>query len=187
MKPKTNEQRSAGTKVLNRAKTIWLTGLSGAGKTTLAHEVHQRAVFIGHSLCVIDGDVVRSGLNADLNFTATDRMENVRRVAEICKMINESGINTIAALISPTRACRALAKDIIGESSFVEIYVNTPLAICEARDPKGLYQRARLGAIKQFTGVSDDYESPLSPHLKLDTSSTNLTAAADEIMRILVL
>lgn len=168
------------------AKTIWLTGLSGAGKSTLAQSLHQRMLKVGQAACMIDGDVVRSGLNRDLGFTTEDRAENVRRVAEICKMINQSGVTAIAALISPTRASRNSAREIIGMTSFVEVHVSASLAVCEARDVKGLYQRARAGAIQHFTGVSDSYEAPETPQLMLDTEIKNVQACVNEMMALLI-
>ncbi|RJG07400.1 adenylyl-sulfate kinase [Noviherbaspirillum cavernae] len=168
------------------AKTIWLTGLSGAGKSTLALSLHQRLTRAGHAACIIDGDTVRGGLNADLGFTAADRAENVRRVAEICKMINHSGVIAIAALISPTRACRSAAKGVIGAHAFVEVHVSAALAVCEARDVKGLYRRARAGAIQHFTGVSDGYEPPDAARLVLDTERMSIEACTDAMMGTLV-
>lgn len=180
-----NEVSATSHKVTPVPKTVWLTGLSGAGKSTLAEEVRCRLLLEGRPVCIIDGDVVRTGLSSDLGFDATARMENVRRVAEMCKLINASGVIAVAALISPTRKSRALAKQIVGESSFVEVYVSAALEVCEKRDPKGLYERARTGAITRFTGISDAYEPPEKALLELNTAEMSIDSCANEIMSTL--
>lgn len=154
--------------------TIWLTGLSGAGKTTLAVAMRDKLVRSGYLAAHIDGDVMRTGLCADLGFSREDRSENIRRTAHVCRMLNSAGVITIAALISPHRQDRAMARAIIGESVFHEIWLSTALQVCEKRDPKGLYKRARNGEISNFTGISDVYEAPETPHLSLDTGSLSL-------------
>ncbi|MGX9773597.1 adenylyl-sulfate kinase [Janthinobacterium aestuarii] len=156
--------------------TVWLTGLSGAGKTTVAHALAQTLKAQGHAVTLLDGDKLRHGLNRDLGFTPEDRHENIRRTAEVARLMNDAGLTVIAALISPYRADRAMAEKIIGAAQFVEVYVSTPAAVCEERDVKGLYAKARAGQIAQFTGVSAPYEVPLSPALSLDTN----TLALDE-------
>jgi adenylylsulfate kinase len=153
------------------AITLWLTGLSASGKSTLAYALNSRLLAAGRACCVLDGDQVRLGLNRDLGFTAADRTENVRRVAEVARLMNDSGLIVICALISPRRADRSLAKSIIGADRFKEIYVNTPLSVCVARDPKGLYAQAMLGQIAEFTAVSAVYEAPLSADLVIDTNN----------------
>ena len=134
--------------------TIWLTGLSGAGKSTLAAGLEARLVAAGRASYVLDGDNVRHGLNRDLGFSPEDRRENIRRVAEVARLMNDAGLIVITAFISPYREDRRMARDIIGGERFLEVYLNTPLAVCEARDPKGLYKRARQGGVAEFTGIN---------------------------------
>ena len=153
-----------------RGVMLWFTGLSGSGKSTVAialeRELHRRGL-----LCrILDGDNIRTGINAGLGFSADDRRENIRRIAEVARLFVDTGIITIAAFISPTEEMRALARDIIGEADFKEIYISTPLEECERRDVKGLYAKARRGEIRHFTGISAPFEPPTSPALALDTS-----------------
>jgi adenylylsulfate kinase len=154
------------------ASTLWLTGLSAAGKSTLAYALQRSLLKAGRACYVLDGDQVRLGLNRDLGFSTAARTENIRRVAEVARLMNDAGLIVICALISPRRADRSLAKSIIGASQFKEIYVNTPLAVCAARDPKGLYAKAQLGLIAEFSGVSAVYEAPLVADLLIDTVDT---------------
>lgn len=162
--------------MLNRNKsfTLWLTGLSGAGKSTLAVEmeewIHQND---GH-VYILDGDNTRLGVNSDLSFSDDDRAENIRRVAEICRLFNDAGIIVIASFISPFINDRAKAKSIIGEENFLEIYVEASICVCQERDTKGLYQLALEGKIKNFTGISSPYEPPVNPHLHIDTNTTSI-------------
>lgn len=153
-----------------RALTVWLTGLSGAGKSTLAFALGAALRERRMAVSVLDGDVVRTGLCRDLGFSERDRHENIRRVAEAARLLNEAGVTVVCSLISPLRADRAMARDIVGADRFVEVHVSTPLAVCEVRDPKGLYRKAREGVLKEFTGISAPYEEPPSPSLSLDTS-----------------
>lgn len=156
------------------APVIWLTGLSGAGKTTIAKALEQR-LRAENTVCqVLDGDELRTGLNKDLGFSLEDRQENIRRTAEVAAMFSRIGIITICAMISPLTSMRTLARDIIGPDLFQEIYISTPLDVCAARDPKGLYAKAFKGQILDFTGVSSPYEIPVSPELSLDTTSLSL-------------
>lgn len=161
--------------------TIWLTGLSASGKSTLACALEGHLKLTSRACCVLDGDLLRNGLNRDLGFSSADRKENIRRVAEMAKVMNDAGLIVICALISPLVADRAMAKEIIGDTSFVEVYVSTPLAVCEARDPKGLYLRARSGDLLEFTGVSAVYEAPPYPDLMIDTSVDSLEMSLDKI------
>jgi adenylyl-sulfate kinase len=154
-------------------KTIWFTGLSASGKSTLAFALERHLIDFKHLCFVLDGDNIRHGLNKDLLFSDKDRTENIRRVAEVAKLLNEAGLIVITAFISPSRNDRELAKKIIGEDRFFEIYVSTPLEICEARDPKGMYKKARDGNIKDFTGVNSQYEPPIHSFLEIDTSTNN--------------
>jgi adenylylsulfate kinase len=167
--------------------TIWLTGLSGAGKSTIAYELDKMLHDEGRSSYVLDGDNLRHHLNRDLGFSPADRKENIRRTAEVAKMMNEAGLMVIAAFISPYREDRAMAAAIIGESEFIEVYVSTPTAVCEERDPKGLYAKARTGEIPAFTGISSPYEVPLTPALVLDTGEMTLDDATRALYRHLAL
>jgi len=160
-----------------RPVTVWLTGLSGAGKSTLAYELEYALLAERHASTVLDGDNVRHHLNRDLGFTDADRTENIRRTAEVAHLFNNAGMIVIAAMISPYRADRAMARDIIGAERFVEVHISASLAVCEARDCKGLYAKARSGQIAQFTGISSPYEAPDNPSLVLDTGQLSLEAA----------
>ncbi|HWV03162.1 adenylyl-sulfate kinase [Ralstonia sp.] len=157
--------------------TLWLTGLSGAGKSTLAYAVEKRLYETCQRCAVLDGDNLRHHLNHDLGFTEADRTENLRRAAEVARLMNDVGLIVVTAFISPLRSDREMAREIIGADRFVEVHVCTTLDVCEARDPKGLYARARGGQIPQFTGVSSPYEAPEAPSLRLDTGAMPLLAA----------
>lgn len=148
---------------------VWLTGLSGAGKSTIAYRLVAVLRQNGRVPLLIDGDILRNGLNSDLAFSIADRAENVRRAAELARLVASSGVLPVVALISPMRAERSRAKDIIGADHFIEVFVDTPLELCEVRDPKGLYRQARKGLIKEFTGISSPYEPPALPQIRLDT------------------
>lgn len=161
--------------------TIWLTGLSAAGKSTLAFALERLLIEAGHPCYVLDGDNVRHGLNSNLGFSAEDRSENIRRVAEVAKLMNDAGLIVITAFISPFRDDRANARAIIGEGLFQEVYVSADLAACEARDPKGLYKKARAGQVPDFTGISSPYEAPENPALVIDTSELNKTVALSRL------
>jgi adenylyl-sulfate kinase len=162
-------------------QTIWLTGLSGAGKSTLAFALERHLIERRLPCFVLDGDNLRHGLCKDLGFSAQDRAENIRRVAEVAKLFNLAGIIAITAFISPYRSDRELAKQVIGEDRLVEIYLNTSLADCEQRDTKGLYAKARAGLISDFTGISAPYEPPTSPDLVLDTSKLSVADCLEQI------
>ena len=149
---------------------VWLTGLSGAGKSTLATAVEAALIRAGHAACVLDGDNLRHGLNADLGFSPEDRRENIRRAGEVAALFADAGLIVIAAFISPYRAGREAAREAIGAARFLEVFLDAPLAVCERRDPKGLYRRARAGEIAEFTGISAPYEPPEAPALTLDTA-----------------
>lgn len=150
-------------------ETFWFTGLSGAGKSTLAKAFADRLRAQGRACAVLDGDLLRAGLCRDLGFSAADRRENQRRAAEVAALLNDAGVTVVCALISPLAADRQMARDIVGASRFAEIHLAASLAECEARDPKGLYRRARSGDLPGFTGVSAPYEAPVSPTLALPT------------------
>lgn len=151
--------------------TIWLTGLSGAGKTTLALALEKALQANGRACTLLDGDALRRGLCSDLGFSPADRSENIRRTAEMARLLNEAGLIAIVALISPLIADRERARNIIGNAVMCEVHIATPLAVCEARDPKGLYQRARAGELRDFTGISAPYEVPTHPQLVFDTAT----------------
>ncbi|GLS03832.1 adenylyl-sulfate kinase [Chitiniphilus shinanonensis] len=170
-------------RLLNQtASTIWITGLSASGKSTIAYAL-ERALFDKGRLCyVLDGDNVRHGLNCNLGFSAEDRTENIRRVAEVAKLMNDAGVIVITAFISPFAKDRELARDAIGTETFKEIYLNTPIETCEGRDPKGLYRKARAGEIKDFTGVQSPYEAPEFPSLVIDTSRCHIDEAVQRIL-----
>ena len=165
--------------------TLWLTGLSAAGKTTVALAVAESLTAQGVPCRVLDGDAVRKQLCPDLGFSRADRSENVRRVAQWCAQINNTGTWAIAALISPYRDDRERARQIVGASRFHEVHVATPLSVCEARDPKGLYRSARTGVVSSFTGISDVYEPPLAPALSIDTGRQSTQACVAATLALL--
>lgn len=169
-----------------RSVMVWFTGLSGSGKSTIAialeRELHKRGL-----LCrILDGDNIRSGINNNLGFSAEDRVENIRRIAEVSKLFIDTGVITIAAFISPNNELREMASTIIGKENFLEIYVNTPIEECERRDVKGLYAKARKGEIKDFTGVSAPFEAPEHPALSLDTSVLSLEESVNKLLELIL-
>jgi adenylylsulfate kinase len=166
------------------AMTWWLTGLPGAGKTTLAQAWAEQLRASERAVVVLDGDELRRGLTRDLGFSEADRHENMRRVAEVARLLNDTGVQAIVALVSPTRVGRASAKNIIGAGRFVEVYIATPLSVCQARDPKGLYQRAANHEQFGLTGVQSTYEAPLEAQLVIDTSQTSVPAALQALQRL---
>jgi bifunctional enzyme CysN/CysC len=167
------------------AKTIWLTGLSGVGKSTLARGVEARLRAMACACVVLDGDAIRTGLSSDLGFGDADRAENMRRVAEVAKLFNDNGSVAIVAMISPRGVERERSRQIVGSDRFIEVYVDAPLGVCEARDPKGLYRRARSGEIANFTGISADYEAPLNPDLHVPTDQFEIAKCVDLILEAL--
>jgi adenylylsulfate kinase len=180
---KIKDRRAKEIFLKQRAKVIWLTGLSGSGKTTLASLLEKRLFGLNYFCQILDGDNVRSGINKNLRFTEDDRMENIRRIAEVSKLFMNCGIILICAFISPTSEMREMAKSIIGEDDFLEIFINTPLEVCEQRDPKGLYKKARTGEIKNFTGISAPFEAPVNPFLVVDNTSPNLEETTDRMVQ----
>lgn len=164
------------------AFVLWFTGLSGSGKSTIANAVEKALFENGMHTYSLDGDNIRGGINKGLGFTEADRTENLRRIAEVAKLFVDAGIITLAAFISPTQKDRAQVKRIIGESDFFEIYVDTPLHICEQRDPKGLYKKARAGEIKNFTGIDAPYEAPHQPDLILKTEEEPLPELVKKVV-----
>lgn len=166
-----------------KPKTIWLTGLSGSGKSTIANEIEKRLFLMGRHTMSLDGDNVRLGLNKNLGFAEGDRIENIRRVAEVAKLMNDAGVIVITSFISPYERDRLMARDIVGSDDFIEIYVSTPIEECEKRDVKGLYKKAREGKIASFTGVSSPYEIPTTHQIEIDTSDLTIEEAADIVMK----
>ena len=168
-----------------RSKVLWLTGLSGSGKSTVAKYL-ERVLFVeGYLPQVLDGDNIRFGINSNLSFSSEDRLENIRRIAEISKLYLHSGIICINSFISPTREMRDLARSIVGSDDFIEIYINAPIEVCEARDVKGLYQKARAGLIKGFTGIDDPYEAPENPELEIRSDQMSIEDSALRIVEYL--
>ena len=165
---------------------LWFTGLSGAGKSTIANLVEKKLHSLGKHTFLLDGDNVRHGLNRDLGFTDADRVENIRRIAETAKLFVEAGLIVLVSFISPFRSERKMARDLVEASEFFEIYVDTPLEICEQRDPKGLYRKARSGELKHFTGIDSAYEKPESPEIRVDTSNFTAEDLAEQIVRQLL-
>jgi bifunctional enzyme CysN/CysC len=183
----TQAEREARTG--HRGAVVWFTGLSGAGKSTIANALERALFDRGQQVFVLDGDNIRMGLSADLGFSLADRSENIRRIAEVAKLFAESGAIVITAFISPYASDRVRARRIIAQSGldvpFVEVHVDAPIAVCEARDPKGLYAKARDGRIKQFTGVSDPYEAPDHPEVVLLTAEQSVEASVDQLLTYL--
>jgi len=176
-------KREDKEKLLNqRSLVIWFTGLSGAGKTTLAQHLERELYKKGFLTQLLDGDNIRSGINNNLKFTEEDRLENIRRIAEVSKLLIHSGVITLNSFISPTKEIRDMAKEIIGKENFFEIYVNAPLEVCEERDVKGLYEKARRGEIKNFTGIDSPFNAPLDCDLEI---KTNVLSIKDSVEMIL--
>jgi len=167
----------------HRGRVVWLTGLSGSGKSTIANLVEKRLYANGRHTYLLDGDNVRHGLNKDLGFTDEDRVENIRRVAEVAKLMADAGLIVLVSFISPFRAERRMARELMAEGDFVEVYVDTPLAVAEQRDVKGLYKKARAGQLKNFTGIDSPYEAPENPEIRIDTTRIAAPDAAEEIVR----
>lgn len=164
-----------------RGLTIWFTGLSGSGKSTVASALEQKLAANGFLCKVLDGDNIRTGLNSNLGFSAEDRTENIRRISEVCKLFDDTGIITIASFVSPTEDLRKIARDIIGEKDFFEVYMSTPLEECERRDVKGLYARARKGEVKNFTGISAPFDVPQNADISIDTTGLTPDEGANRI------
>ncbi len=161
---------------------LWFTGLSGAGKSTIANLVEKRLAELGKHTYTLDGDNVRRGLSRDLGFTDADRVENIRRVGEVAKLMLDAGLIVLVSFISPFRAERHLARAMVGEGEFWEIFVDTPLEVAEARDTKGLYRKARAGRLRNFTGIDSPYEPPLDPEIRIDTVNVSAEDAAEQIL-----
>ncbi len=178
---KEDRQRQKG----HKSAILWFTGLSGSGKSTLAHAVEERLFEMGIHTYVLDGDNIRTGLNKDLGFSAEDREENIRRIGEVAKLFVDAGIITLTAFISPYRKDRNFVRSIVEDGEFIEIYVKCPLEVCEQRDVKGLYKKARAGIIKNFTGIDDPYEEPENPEIIVETDKETLEESVNKIISYL--
>lgn len=178
---KTERQQLLG----HRSAVLWFTGLSGSGKSTIANEVEKRLYETGISSYVLDGDNIRFGLNSNLGFSSTDRQENIRRIGEVAKLFVDAGTITLTAFISPYRVDRDQVRALLGPTEFIEIFIDTPIEVCEQRDVKQLYAKARRGEITGFTGIDAPYEAPVEPEITIDTSKQPLTQSVDQIMAYL--
>ena len=179
--------RSAKEQLLGqRGAVVWMTGLSGSGKSTLAIALERRLHALGRYAVVLDGDNVRTGINNNLGFSDADRTENIRRIAEVAKLFVQNGAVVICCFVSPTIAIREQARTIIGTDDFLEVFVDTPLEICEARDVKGLYAKARAGEVKDFTGISAPFEPPTAPALRLATAGLSEDASTIELLNFIL-
>jgi adenylylsulfate kinase len=174
------------SRLRQHARVLWMCGLSGAGKTTLAVQLDRRLLEYGYVSQVIDGDVVRSGLNKGLGFGEADRRENLRRVAELARLFTGCGIITIVAFISPTEETRRTARNIIGESDFTEVFVNAPFEVCEHRDTKGLYKQAREGKIRDFTGIDSPFEVPGHPDIEIKTNLLSVEESTEKLLNYIL-
>ena len=169
-----------------RGIMIWFTGLSGSGKSTVAMGVERELHAQGILCRILDGDNVRAGINNNLGFSAEDRIENIRRIAEIGKLFVQTGVVTLACFVSPTNDIRQMARDIVGKEDFLEVYISTPIEECERRDVKGLYARARKGEVKNFTGISAPFEAPVSPDIAIDTSKIPLEESVKTLTDLII-
>ena len=179
----TRESRSAAKG--QKPAVLWFTGLSGAGKSTIANLVEKKLQAMGRHTYILDGDNVRHGLNRDLGFTDADRVENIRRVAEVARLMADAGLIVLVSFISPFRSERRLARDMMPAGEFLEVYVDTPLAVAEQRDVKGLYKKARAGELKHFTGIDSPYEAPEHPEIRVDTTTMTPAEAAELIVQLM--
>lgn len=161
---------------------LWFTGLSGSGKSTIANALESKLYNMGYHTYLLDGDNIRHGLNKNLGFSDEDRVENIRRIGEVAKLFVDAGIIVMTAFISPFRADRDMVRSIVGEGEFIEVFVDTPLEVCEQRDPKGLYQKARAGQIKNFTGLDSPYEAPENPEITLKTAEQSIDGSVEQIV-----
>ena len=178
--------RSEQELLLNqKGKVLWFTGLSGSGKSTIAEGLERKLYAEGYFVKVLDGDNIRSGINKNLGFSLEDRKENIRRIAEVAKLFLDSGVIVLCSFVSPTRDIRALAKSIIGEKDFKEVFVDTPIEVCESRDVKGLYKKARAGEIKGFTGIDSPFEAPKNPTLVLKTENKSVEDCVSEALQLI--
>ena len=173
-------------KLNQKAKVIWLTGLSGSGKTTIALELEKKIFKMGYFVQVLDGDNIRVGISNNLSFSDNDRLENIRRISEISKLFIDCGIITINCFVSPTKSIRNKAKEIIGDKNFIGVYINANLETCEERDTKGLYKKARMGEIDNFTGISSVFETPDPSFININTNKTNINKSVDYLLEAIL-
>jgi adenylylsulfate kinase len=173
-------------KLNQKAKVIWLTGLSGSGKTTIALELEKKLFKMGYFVQVLDGDNIRIGISNNLSFSDNDRLENIRRISEVSKLFVDCGIITINCFVSPTNSIRNKAKEIIGNKNFIGIYINANLETCEERDTKGLYKKARMGEIDNFTGISSVFETPDPSFININTNKTNINKSVDYLLEAIL-
>ncbi|MGE5416484.1 MAG: adenylyl-sulfate kinase [Acidobacteriota bacterium] len=176
------DRKARETLLGQKGTVLWFTGLSGSGKTTIAREVEKALFERSHLAYVLDGDNIRFGLNKNLGFSPEDRAENIRRIGEVAKLFSDAGVISLTAFISPYQADRKLVRELLKEGEFIEIYVKCPLEECENRDVKGLYQKARAGEIKEFTGISAPYEEPEAPEITLETASETIEESVDKVL-----
>jgi len=169
----------------HKSAIIWFTGLSGSGKSTLAHAVEEALHKIQARTYVLDGDNIRHGLCQDLSFSDVDRVENVRRIGEVAKLFTDAGMMVLTAFISPFRSDRQAVRDLVNDNDFIEVYCKCSLDVCEERDPKGLYKKARAGSIADFTGISSPYEEPLSPEVAVETDKQDLDESVEQVLNVL--
>ena len=196
MKQKNTNIHPVFDRILNRkdkeellnqqARVIWMTGLSGSGKTTIAQSIELELNKKGFLTQILDGDNIRTGINNNLGFTEVDRYENIRRISEVSKLFVDCGIICINSFISPTKEIREMAKQIIGEEDFIEVYINAPIEICEERDVKGLYKKARNGEIKNFTGIDSPFEEPENPNIEIRTDKLSIEDSTTKAMNIIL-
>jgi adenylylsulfate kinase len=181
----TIDKKARAEKFQQKPLVIWLTGLSGSGKSTIANALEKELFEQGFSTYLLDGDNVRHGLNGDLGFSEKDRVENIRRVGEVAKLFVDAGLIVITAFISPFRSDRKLVKDLFEEDEFLEVFINTPIEICKERDPKGLYKKALNGEIKNFTGIDSPYENPENPTLEIKTNKLSIEKSVTKIIELI--
>ena len=180
-------QRKDKEELLNqKSKVIWMTGLSGSGKTTIAKAVERYLYSIGILNQLLDGDNIRVGISNNLSFSEKDRAENIRRIAEVSKLFLNCGVVTLNCFVSPTIKIRKIAKDIIGEENFIEVYINASVETCENRDIKGLYKKARIGEIRDFTGISSPFEAPENPELEINTSKLSIDKSVQKVLNYIL-
>ncbi len=184
---KTKVSKDQREVILNqRARLIWFTGLSGSGKSTLAVQLEAQLHGLGFKTYLLDGDNIRSGLNKDLSFTDEGRIENIRRIGEVARLMLDAGIVVLSAFISPFRADRDQVKAIVGEENYIEVFVDAPIEVCEQRDVKGLYKKARAGEVKNFTGIDSPYETPGSPDVVIETGVLSVEESIEMLMKTIL-